>query len=194
MLDTELIERIKKGDRCAFDTLYDRFFAKNYAYALRYVRNKSDAEDVVIQVFANIWEKRSKLNINSSVSSYLFKSVYNRCIDLIKNNNRYDFDYLNRDDFEKEAGVRYNVEDILLNKELNEIISASINNLPEQCKRVFELSRFEDLSQKEIAKKLNISENTVETHIGRALKKLRESLTKYILIFLHFVVAELLKM
>ncbi len=193
--DKTIINILKNDDRQGFNEIFDSYYPRMYAYALRYVSNKNDAEDIVISTLAHIWETRAKINITSSVASYFFRCVHNRCIDHLKRINKEQKNrvFINREEFENSYDLEYNVEDVLLNKELGEHLKNNISELPEQCRKVFVLSKLEGLSQKKIAKELNITVNTVETQMSRALKKLRNGLSKYIRLFLLFSVAEFIK-
>jgi len=191
-LEHELLKSILEGRKEGFEILFRTYYKRLCAYALSFVSQNDLAEDLVIDVFSKLWEKREMLNITDSVSSYLFRSVKNSCIN-----------YLNREKSRKytisenevnllNLKMEYTISDKypladLIGKELEEKIRTEVERLPVQCREIFHLSRFEELSHKEIAKKLGISENTVKVQIYRALVKLRKELKDYLpIIFLKF--------
>jgi len=142
------------------------------------------SRSLVQQVFVDLWVKREKLNVHSSPKSYLYHSVKNRSID-----------YLRKE--KKNIPVNESCENIELipfrdlveEAELNDKINIAINKLPDKCREIFILCRFENLKYSDIAKKLNISVKTVEMQMGIALKKMRDNLSDYqiinLIIFLH---------
>ncbi|MDX9881167.1 MAG: RNA polymerase sigma-70 factor [Prolixibacteraceae bacterium] len=184
-LEQELVRSVANGNKKGFEILFRTYYKRLCAYAVGFVSQNDIAEDLVTDVFLNFWEKRESLTIHKSVSSYLFQSVKNSCIN-----------YLNREKSRKhiisenEAAllalkIKYPVSDKypltdLIGRELEEKIKAEIEKLPEQCREIFYLSRFEERSHKEIADQLGISENTVKVQIYRALIKLRVGLKDYL--------------
>jgi RNA polymerase sigma-70 factor (ECF subfamily) len=142
------------------------------------------SRSLVQQLFVDLWVKREKIEVTSSVKSYLYRSVKNRCIDYLrKEKNTSEI---------SEAVEKLNqmpFRDLVEEAELNDRISKSINQLPEKCREIFLLCRFDGLKYAEIAQKLNISVKTVEMQMGIALKKLRESLSDYqminLLVFIY---------
>ena len=172
--DPIVFQKIKKGDEAAFSRLFDGYYTALCFFASKYLGDLDLSRSLVQQVFVDLWVKREKINVTSSVKSYLYRSVKNRCIDhLRKEKNTSEIsesvEDLNQMPF----------RDLLEEAELNDRINASINQLPEKCREVFLLCRFEGLKYAEIAQKLNISVKTVEMQMGIALKKLRDSLSDY---------------
>jgi len=127
---------------------------------------------VVQQVFVDLWVKREKLSVEYSIKSYLFQAVKNRAIDQLRQNKN---NVQISDAISEMAQTSFH--DIVEEVELNDRINKSINLLPQKCREIFLMSRFESLKYTEIAEKLNISVKTVEMQIGIALKKLREELS-----------------
>lgn len=184
----ELIRNIKRGDSHSLELLFRRLYPRLCAYAQKFLQNLDDSEEIVQELFYTLWKNRDQLNENLSLNSYLFISVKNRCLNFLEskkskskhaellwylysetsteNNNA--FQQLVAYDFEKDLGM-------------------AIDNLPKECKKIFELSRFEGLKYQEIAQRLNISIKTVETQMSRALSKLRLELREYITILLIFI-------
>lgn len=172
--DPIIFQRIREGDEAAFSRLFDGYYAALCFFATKYLGDMDLSRSRVQQVFVDLWVKREKIDVSSSVKSYLYRSVKNRCID-----------YLRKEKITSE--ISESVEninqmpfrDLVEEAELKKRLNTAINQLPEKCREIFLLCRFEGLKYAEIAKKLNISVKTVEMQMGIALKKLRESLSDY---------------
>ncbi|TKG95468.1 RNA polymerase sigma-70 factor [Puteibacter caeruleilacunae] len=179
MLEKNLLKRISEGDELAFELLYRRYYARLCAFANKFLFDHAAAEEVVQDVFFNIWEGRALLDDEQALKSYLFRSVQNRSLNVIASNKVKDKYadvikdiYWNSDEFD--------AHDSLLAKELNEKFLEAINSLPEQCRKIFLMSRNEGKKYKEIAEELNVSVKTVETQMNRALKRLKTDLAEYL--------------
>lgn len=172
-------------DQQLFEELFSEYFVPLTNFAKSYVKDEDAAKELAQDAFINLWQKKDEIDKDKSIKSYLFTSVRNRSLNYIRDNKKYKSEYL---DIELEKSNDFFDSDVLTTKELQDKITASINSLPEKCRKVFEMSRFEDLKYKEIAKELNISIKTVENQIGKALKTLRKDLKDYLplLIFLGF--------
>lgn len=162
----------------AVEQLFKRYYKVLRAYAYRFLNDQYASEDIVQDVFFELWNKRDDILFEGAVKAYLFKSTYHKCLNYLKskayitqdslertNENKILEDYLQSQQFDQESS--------LLMNELQEEIDKVISTLPEQCKKVFLLSREKSLKNKEIADKLNISVKAVEKHISKALKELR---------------------
>lgn len=137
-----------------------------------------ESEEVIQNVFLDIWEKRKSLVFNSSVKAYLYKAVHNSSLNKLKHSK---VRRLYAEDFVHHVSPVYNyTEQVLQKNELEKQIHFAINALPEQCRMVFKLSRFEEMKYSEIASHLNISVKTVENHMGKALKLMREHLKDFL--------------
>lgn len=173
--DSDLATKIKKGDVLAFDEIYRRYSKRLYLFVFGIIKSKKDAEDVVQEVFVKIWENRSKIKQYLSFQSYLFTIAHNTTISLLRNKMKDDkfieniklLQYSEKGD-SVQAEIEFN--------ELNKKLQTSLNSLPERQRQVYLLSREEGLSYKQIAEKLEISINTVENQMVKALKFLRERL------------------
>jgi len=161
----------------AFDSLFESYYERlcNYAYTL--VNGFDIAEDIVQDVFVNIWTRRKRIVIQLTINAYLYKCVYNACLDHQKKNRLQQVFVKSKQD-----GNSLSLHDSIKDFELPERVDRAIEELPEQCRRIFTMSRQNGLKYHEIAKELNISENTVDTQIRRALKRLREQLKDYLII------------
>ena len=169
--DILLLNLIKRGDKSAFKHLFETYFTPLCRFMYIYVHNKEVAEELALDVFLYVWEHRDTLQINLSFKAYLFKSAHNRCLNVLRQKG----DVLYLEDVGDVA-----VDSALLNKEnteeLQRLIREAVLALPEKCKEIFYLSRFKNLSNKEIAEKLKISVKTVEAQITKALKRIKEFL------------------
>lgn len=141
------------------------------SFAASIVKNHSDADELVNDVFVSIWEKRDHLILDDSLKNYLFTAVKNRCLNHIKKA-RLPFSDM-PDDFNPPSPA-HAADRLLEAKETQAYVTALIEQLPSKCKQVFLLSRMFDLSYKEIAEIMDISSKTVENQIGIALKFLKE--------------------
>jgi RNA polymerase sigma-70 factor, ECF subfamily len=160
------------GDRKAFEQLFHRYYAPLCRLSLSIAKSSDVAEEVVSDVFLKIWQKRLELNITSSVHAYLVMSVRNRTIDYLRKIAR------ERDkscelvgDYESNYASPYQ---LVVADELNTLIESSINALSPQCRTIFRLNRDAGLTYNEIATEMGLSIKTIETHMGRALRFLRE--------------------
>lgn len=176
MKDEELLEQIKSGDMDAFETLFRKYYAPLFNYAHTFVKQKDDADEVVQDLFFNIWKNKEKLNISSSFKSYVYRAVYNNSIQRIRKqqksislNKRHPLD----------GTTSYLEPDFIQIKELTDTIEKVLQQLPERSRKIFELSRFEGLKYHEIAKKLSISIKTVEANMSKSLKTFRKYLKEY---------------
>nr|WP_199077700.1 RNA polymerase sigma-70 factor [Pedobacter sp. ASV19] len=160
----------------SIDQIYlDNFYGLQ-AYAFSFVKEDVLAEDMVHNVFLKLMEKPFKLQQNSSLKSYLYRAVHNECINFLDRQKvrRLHQEQAVPDDVQPESG------DTVDQKELKQLIFKAINSLPEQCRTVFQLSRFEELKYAEIAMELGISVKTVEKHMIKALKRLKIQLADYL--------------
>lgn len=156
-------------------SLFKRYFAGLCVFARQYVFDNDKVKDIVHDVFVAIWEKGSLYEAEPLVKAYLFTSVKNRCFNHLRDNKKFTGheDYMDYDSAKtQQQPLEY--------RELENLIKKEIENLPEKCREVFVMSRFEELKYTEIAEKLNLSVKTVEAHMSKALKILRENLSPYI--------------
>jgi len=175
-----LLYKLSKGDKDAFNCIFNMYYKGLVLYANKFLMDRDKAEETVQGLFVKLWSDREQIKINTSLKTYLQKSVQNKCLDILKHKKVVQ-DYMDKTGRQlvEQTGSS---EDLILFTELNEKIEDSINNLPENCREIFKLSRYEGLKYTEIAQKMNISIKTVEVQIGKALKKLRDDLKQYLLI------------
>lgn len=180
--------RIKEGDPTAFEEIYSTNYGILHSYILTIIENHFFVEDIIEDVFVTLWEKRSDLEINTSLKGYLFTIARNACLDFIRKRKV-------REEYKSRVEKKYIIESNYnpftseisqddKNSELKRVIRSAIDELPPKCRKVFKLSRYFNIKNKEIAHMLNISENTVEKHMGTALSRLRQKLEPFFDFFL----------
>lgn len=184
--NTELVKLLKKGDMLAFDTIYERYCNRLYGFIFRYVKQKVDVEEIVQEVFSKIWEARNKIDVHSSFESFIFTIAYNSTISLLRkrvNENKY-VDHI------KSLQQVKNADDILEDihfKELKGKVQLLLNQLTPRQKQIFQLSREDGLSHREIAEKLNISVNTVKNHMVSTLSFFKSKIDKTLIVNALFI-------
>jgi RNA polymerase sigma-19 factor, ECF subfamily len=174
--DSEIIRRIRQGDVGQFESLFRSSYVSLVRYAKTLIRDHDTAEEIVQDLFFIIWKDREKLQIESSLNGYLYRSVHNKCLHYI-GHNRVVEKYVR----EMTVADHENAEtpsDILHYRELQSKIATILERLPEKCGRIFCMSRFEGLKYSEIAERLSVSVKTVEANMGRALKEFRKALAE----------------
>lgn len=171
--DEELTALLKQGDQIAFTEIYNRYWAEMYYHTFRMLKDEDSAKDVVQDVFSTLWLKSSALNANMKLSGHLYISVRNKVLNLVAQN-KVRNDYLSS----VAAFITQSVNDSLLfdEREIIEIVEAEIKNLPPRMREIFELSRKDNLSHKEIAEKLNLSDQTVKKQVHNALKIIKNKI------------------
>jgi len=157
--------------------IFDKFYLEFCKLSFKYVGRTDIAEDIVQDVFINIWNKRFNLNCNGKIKPYLIKSIINTSINYIQS--KFAKQNMCDEDFAKNIPGGYDPHNELVKCELNQLVKIAIEQLPDKCRAIFMLSRFSDLSYKEIAEQLSISIKTVEAQISIALKKLQQYLSKF---------------
>ena len=188
-----LVQQLKNGVDAAYKYLYDRHYQILCHVAAQYVKDDFLAETIVGDVIFHLWEVRETIEIKTSLRSYLMTCVRNRCMDYLKSQ------YHQREVSENNAALRdfpvlqyVKGDDYplgrLLEKELEGEIMNAIDRLPEECRRVFSMSRFENRKYDEIANELKISVNTVKYHIKHALALLHEELGKYLAVAMMMLI------
>ncbi len=175
--DKILVIFIKQGNTKAFSLFFDRYYRKLYHFSFSILKSKEDAEEVVQEVFARIWEQRLQLDDSISWGGYLFNATRNASLNILRKrvNARYYAEFILKDKTAVDTYITSGSD----HDELKILYDKVIKEIPEKRRQVFLLSREEGLSHKEIAQKLNISLNTVETQIRRVLEYLREKLGEF---------------
>ena len=169
-----LVGRLIDKDKRAFELVFTKYYGTMVLYASRFMETREDAEEVTQEVFVKFWEKCDTLSPDSSIKSYLYRSVHNSCLNAIKHEKvkdsyrQYMIQFM---EMSSESVIEAEDPD-----ELRARIVKEIDSLPPRCSEIFKLSRFEGLKYQEIAEHLDISVKTVEVQMGKALKVLREKL------------------
>ncbi len=175
-----------KLDEVSFEHLFRGYFSPLCLFGMKYLKDMDTAKEIVHDVFVNVWSKRNELDLNKSLKSYLFTSVYNRSLNYIRNQKKFNGVEELRSEHHEQSSIDASAE--LEGKELKDQIQKAIDSLPERTKKIFVMNRFEGFKYKEIAEELDISQKTVEAQMSSALKILREKLKIYLefLILLWF--------
>ncbi len=172
------LKRIQTGDLKEFERLFKELYAPLCSYASKILGDNDKAEEIVQDIFYGIWKNKEKLEIKVSFKSYLYKSVQNNCMQVIQHHyveDKYKQHVVNN-------VVEFQMDPIqeMELAEMNHVIEQTLESLPEKCKEIFSMSRFDGLKYKEIALKLNISIKTVEANMGKALNAFRQNLKQYV--------------
>lgn len=176
--DETLIGEIRIGNEAVLETVFRQYYALLCQYARPILGDADEAEEVVQNVFLTIWERRESLLITTSLRAYLYRAVHNRCLNRLHQQS-VQAGHRQQAATELYADVSSPTQSLLAD-ELSTRLHRAIGRLPEQCRRAFELSRFDELSYKEIADRLGIATKTVENQIGKALRILRTELSDYL--------------
>jgi RNA polymerase sigma-70 factor (family 1) len=171
--DEERIWRsIQRRDGNAFDKFYLDHYKNFLLAAFNYLKDAGLAQEAVNDVFVKIWENADRIEIESSLKAYVYRAVINRSLDMIDKNKRRQGHQLELSRLPEETFELRGMEE----NELKIRLYKAIDQLPQQCQKVFRMSRFEELKQQEIADRLGISIKTVKNHITHALKQLNKVL------------------
>ncbi|MFO7671354.1 MAG: RNA polymerase sigma-70 factor [Bacteroidales bacterium] len=177
--------RMEVLDQDSFEKLFRSFFPPLMVFAKKILVDEDDAREVVQRVFISVWEKRQEIDLSTSLKTYLFTSVHNRSLNVIRDRKKFSSADV------PDLAVEWDVSSVIESMELEERIMEVIRSLPEKCREVFEMNRFDGLKYSEIAVRLNISVKTVENQMSKALKILREKLSKFITILLWLIMQTL---
>ncbi|MGV8093461.1 MAG: RNA polymerase sigma-70 factor [Mangrovibacterium sp.] len=183
-LNNELIRSLRQGKEHAFRSVFMTWFESLEVFAKAYVEDQEVARDMVQEVFANLWNKRSSLPEKTNLKAWLYQATRNNCLNYLKRLKvQAKYEKRTLDNYHDlllnfEALVHLNFDTISYH-ELLETLNNAINRLPEKCREVFELSRYDGMKNREIAEKLGISVKAVEGHISKALKQLKDHLSTH---------------
>lgn len=190
-MDNNLWKLLANGDERTYEYLFDQYYLKLCHIAFMYVKDTFVAENLVGDLFFYLWKNRTTIQVNESISSYLFSAIRNRAINYQNQasvNREIRFSqYEELEDFSMFESKDSPPLEQIIEKELADRIRKSVNSLPMQTRKVFELKREQNFSYDEIALQLHISINTVRFHIKTAMKKLRVELGDYLTVLLLFL-------
>ena len=178
--DSDLLVRLKQDDVLAFELIYRRYASNLYQAAFNILKEPEVCEDIIQELFTDLWSKRDSLTI-LNLKPYLYRATRNNVLMVIRSN-RIQVDI---GELEKLTST-YTSDEALMENQLQTTLDESLEQLPEKCRVIFHMSRFEHLSHKEIATQLNISVKTVENQIGIALKRLKVLLSDFIYLIVFF--------
>jgi len=180
--DLLLIEGLRRKDKVVFDYIFNYYYSSLCAFSMNYLNDRNAGEDLVQDFFVSLWIESPNLQILSSLKSYLFASVKNRCLDFLKHqkvSEKYRAYIL----FSAESGDN-TADHYFAESELRQAIQKSLEKLSPRCREIFELSRLKGLSNQEISEQLKISKRTVELQVSNSLKILRKELIEYLPLWL----------
>lgn len=171
--DSELFEELKKDNKMAFSILFDRYSDILFRFIQKRIESIPDVEDIIQEVFISMWNRRSKIEVGDSIYPYLFKAAKYEMIDWLikseKRNRHLDYLEINKDQYL----IGTTSEDELIAKELAKLLENEMSRMPDTMRSVFRLSRSEDMSIKDIANQLSLSEQTVKNNVSMALNRLK---------------------
>lgn len=172
--DQELTDLLRSADRRAFSEIYDRYWAVLYLHAKRMLRDDDEAQDIVQELFTHLWKKSAEIDFTIKLSSYLYKAVRNRIFNHLEHRKVvHDYQQSLIEFMDSSAAA---ADELVRERELALIIEQEIQALPPKMREVFELSRKQHLSYKEIGAQLGISEHTVKRQVSNSLSILRTKL------------------
>ena len=182
-IDITLWKRIQENDSSAFESLYKKYYAPLCLYASKYKYDMESAHEIVQNLFVYLWENRATVQIERSVKAYLQSAIQRNCLrDRQKRLIEVPIDELPKDSYD--VGELY---DALELEDLYRQLLAAIEQLPDQCKKIFKMNRFDDMKYAEIARELQLSIKTVEAQMGKALKTLREKFKHHLPVLWLFI-------
>lgn len=183
--DIQLLKLLRTGDRHAFSAIYSRYWKKLFTVAANKTGTAEEAEEIVQDIFISLWQRRYSIEITSTLEAYLAVCVKYRVLKVLASRYRYQ-KYVDYNSRLVSEGNNSTLEWLEF-EELKSKLEGLIEKLPEKCRLIYKLSRDQGMSQKQIASKCEISEKTVEAHIGKALRVLRTQFGQiFLLAFLLF--------
>jgi len=180
--DLLFIEGLGRRDKAVFDYIFNYYYSSLCAFSMQYLKDRNAVEDLVQDFFVSLWIEAPNLQIRSSLKSYLFAGVKNRCLDYQKHQ-KVTEKYREYILFSAESGDN-TTEQYFAESELRQAIQKCLEKLSPRCREIFELSRLNGLSNQEISQQLGISKRTVELQISNSLKVLRRGLIEYLPIWM----------
>lgn len=187
---------MRENKSIVFDSIFRRTYSRLYFYALSLLSDESDADDVVEEVFAGLWRRMDELDLEDNIEGFLYRAVYTRSVNVLKRRNvdagrLSAIEDINNMRMEYYSGINDDPLHSMENAELRRKIEDTINMLPEKCRQVFRMSYLNGMHNNDIAEELQLSVRTVEAHMYRALRFLRERLGECLtaaVIFFHFFI------
>lgn len=172
------LKMIEEDDKTSFESLFLAYNSRLIRFAINWVKHREIAEELVLDLFMKIWREREKMRAVKSPEGFLYVSTRNLCLNYVRLNSKKIFE-----DISEHSDFLVDSDDnagLLEYKEMCDLVNQAVERLPSQCKLVFQLVRYEQMSYSETAEALNLSVNTVRTQMVRALKKLHALLDPYL--------------
>ena len=195
MSDTRnlIVKRLQEGDTVAFERIFESFYHRLYSFINQYVYDSEVAKNILQDVFLMLWEKKSILLDDSNLNAWLYTVAKNKALKYLRHNeyvtSHVEISLIKQNENTLNAAALDSVDTSeFAFREIEKIIERTLSSMPEQVQAVFNLSRFENLKNKEIAEKLDISEKTVEANITKSLKLLRVALKDYLPLVFYLLV------
>ncbi len=182
VINREVIESLKAGDHMSYNRIYVKYHDQILRFIHSLIRSLGDAEELTQEIFVTLWAKKDQIDPAKNFNGYIYRMARNSVLNYIKARNVRAGSPL--DAAQNEISEYISSEDIVVAREVNLIIELAISRMPEQRKRIMEMSRKEGLSNEEIADRLCIKKSSVEKQISYARKELKEILASFILIFM----------
>lgn len=180
--DQSISTLLAKKDEATFEQIFKTYFKNLHAYAFTILKDEDEAEEMVQQVFFKLWDRAENLSFNGPIAAYLYRAIHNECLNYLKHQKvRANHQLYVAHSMKQQSE---HVQGRVLGKELEASYKKALEELPEQCRLIFQLSRFGDMKYREIADELNISVKTVENQMGKALKLLRQKLVEFLSVFI----------
>lgn len=181
--DLLIMKVVAHDDEAAYYKLFNQFYTPLCVYAFRYIRSMQTREDIVQDVFLKLWNDRKSIQITSSIRTYLIVATKNHCLNYIQ---RKELELTYEQTLINEFSETSSDSELYSLSELQQMIDGAIAKLPEKYRLVFEMSRFQNLTYREIAEQQGISVKTVEAHMSKALSMLRSELKEYFIFLIIF--------
>ncbi len=185
LTDIQLLSLIKADHEQAFEEIYARHWKQLYSFAYKRVRSREVAEEIVQDFLTNFWAGRHKIDIRSSFEGYVYTSIKHLVLNYFAREARRNvvFENLHRVNTDEDNST----EQVILLHELHHVIAREVSYLPVKCRSVFELSRMQNKTNKEIAAALGISEKTVEGHLSKAIKRIKMAVNVLLILCMSFI-------
>ncbi|MBK7710824.1 MAG: RNA polymerase sigma-70 factor [Bacteroidales bacterium] len=182
--EKELISGLQLGNKATFDFLFRSYYSGLCSYANIYLKSPDISEEIVQEVFVRLWERHGKILIHTSIRAYLYQSVFNGCINYLKSVQTSGFKHVDLEDVSirnelLSMDLSDNEFSNIFSEEVEKDLESAINDLPDQCRKIFILSRMDNLTYGEISELLKVSRSTVKTQMSRAMSRILKQMKKY---------------
>jgi RNA polymerase sigma-70 factor, ECF subfamily len=177
-------------DEKSFELLFKEHFKEMVYFAQRYVKDLDTAKEMVTDTFVSLWEKRESIDLSKPVRSWITTTIHNKSLNYLRDNKKFDKNILAVEHLDQEPD---RLHDQMVSEETSAFVHKTIDELPEKCREIFVMNRFDGLKYQEIADKLGISVKTVETQMSKALQHMRTKLLPYLKVLLLAVLVNSIK-